>query len=237
MKNKIWIILIFAVALLLCACGGSKYGKIVKEISSSDGAYDVWNQYKDDEKAASYILKNISPDDVSKLITESNSLYGYSMSHTSDMADILKIMEQNGFENFQKDVVLRALNIYLPTTPGYDEQSLSSLSDLEGSAFYSAVNEIFGGASEKEDAENLLLTEAFKRAESKLKNQLKNPRSYKRDSIMGSEVQYDPETGEYTAIIVIKYTATNSFGAEVQDTFTYSESGTYINGKIKYSEN
>ena len=153
------------------------------------------------------------------------------------MADVITIMAQTGLENYSRGVITKALNMYLPTTPGFDKDVLSSLDTLSDGDFYLKVNELCGDTNEIEAAESLLLTEAFKRAESKLKSQLKNPRSYKRDSIMGSQIAYDPNTGNYNAVIIITYTATNSFGGAIQDKFSYTESGTYIDGRIQYKEN
>ena len=242
MKKRIIGVLILVSVILLCACGGSKsnpeYDAAIKEISESkEGGYHIWKKYKNNDEAIVYILKKIPATDVSKLFTESNSLYGYSISHGTEMGDLIKIMSSNGFEHFPKDVVLSALRGYLPSTPGYDKDAIATLSKLEGKEFYAAVNDVFNGASSKKDAESLLLTEAFKRAESKLKKGLKNPSSYQMTSINGSQIDYNPDTGEYAAIIVIQYNATNSFGATVADTFSYAESGTYIDGRIKYKEN
>lgn len=242
MKRTALLLLFIYLFFSLCACGSNtkqksnpEYDAVIKEIQASQGAYDIWKKYKDNSDAMTYILSRITASDVVKLMEEKNSLYGYSISHTSEIGKLIEIMASSGFENYPKDVILKALSIYLPTTPGFDKDSLSALSSLDDKEFYSRASQLFNGASEKEDAESLLLTEAYKRAETKLKNGLKNPSSYKMSSLMGSKVDYDPKTGEYAATIVITYTATNSFGGTVQDTYTYYETGTYIDGRIKYS--
>lgn len=212
-----------------------EYDEVIKEIQTAQGAYDIWEKYKDNTDAINYILSRITAPDVVKLMVEHNTLYGYSIEHTSEMGELIEIMASSGFEKYPKDVILKALDIYLPTTPGFDNESFSALSSLDDKEFYDRVSQLFNGASEANDAESLLLTEAYKRAETKLKNGLKNPSSYKMSSIMGSKVDYDPNTGEYIATIVITYTATNSFGGTVQDKYTYYETGTYIDGRIKYT--
>lgn len=246
MKNRIVVALILAAVLLLSACGGSsatskvksnpEYDAALQEIAKSTGAYDIYKKYKDNAEAIDYIMRKIPANDVGKLIRDHNELYGYDIYNKSDMGKILKIMSQNGFENYSKDVIIRALNIYIPTTPSYDENALSSLKDLDGDEFYSKAKDLYSGGNAKQDAEDLLLTEAFKRAENKLKKGLKNPSSYQLVSINGSTINYDPKTGEYAAIIMIKYSATNSFGGTVTETYSYGEQGTYKDGRITYKE-
>jgi len=239
MKKTLFCFLLVSCILLLCACGqNSEYEAVLKEISQSECAYTIIQPYLSDEEAMTYILKKIAPENISKLFVEDlTSYYGSAHAeHTTEVGEaILKTMSDKGFENFPKETVLSALKKYLPSTPGYSQATLSSLEGLDGDDFYTAAADAYSKSSSSADAENILITEAYKRAKKQLLASLKNPNSYNEVSIMGSSVDYDPETGEYGAVVVITYTATNSFGAELQDTYTYTESGTFIDGQIKYN--
>ncbi len=238
MKRILLSVLLISCVFLFCACGqNSEYKEIVTEIGESEYAYDIIKPYLNDTEALSYILKKMAPEDISKLFVQDLSTYygTATAEHVTEIGEkILKVMADEGFENFPRDSVLKALERYLPSTPGYNKDSLAALKELEGDEFYTAATDEFSRSSSAADAEDVLFNEAYKRAKKQLVDSLKNPGSYKEVSLIGSTVEYDPETGEYVAIVVITYTATNSFGAELQDTYTYTETGTYIDGIIKY---
>ena len=240
MKKYVVMIIACLTMCFLCACGGNdgldketrqKYDAIINDIENSKGAYNVWKEIKKDEIAAKYILMNVSDGSFTKFMIEDMSLYGGMHYSPSVMGEVLEIVINTGVEHFSKEKILSGINAYATAVGGVDTAELEHLS---GKEFYEPAETYIKNMIGVKDAESLLLTEAIKRAERRIKDNLKDPSSYKRIGLTPENIKYDASTGKYSFTFVITYSATNSFGGTVTDDYKYTETGTYIDGKISF---
>lgn len=210
-----------------------RYEAILQQINTStEGERNLWDAKKTDPELKEFILVNL--DD-----TAVENLYKW---HNSWRCDYIFIVIEDvfsvGVEKVSVSKIQTLLFWYMDSRKmdgGKINAAVEHINELYENGAYEELEQyiydirsgkIYSGDPRK-DIEDFLLT----RAEGAIISRLKDPDSYKRTSY-SCNVNLDETSGKFDAKITVTYTATNSFGGRVTDTYSLSYDGTIVDGKI-----
>jgi len=188
----------------------------MEENENKKEVFKLFRSFDGNDNAQTYIINNVS-EETFEFTYKNGALI-------SGVEHILDLMKRVGWSNFPiskiEQITMQYIDSYYKAVEKKEKFSTEYGNDTDFPGELKSLFEI-----SKEDKERELEKRIETSALSALRSQLKDPKSLEVLSCRVS-ARIDDD-GKYTANVLISYTATNSFGGRIKDSFIKEYSGTY----------